>query len=152
MNIIVYEFLSKTNNNPHKAWDEYIKYYLLSGKQLSEDIKGIQDFIKASKPEQEKKKRKSYTKRIIKPVIKTDNINIQKGIDILKGRINIINEEIQNKKLENNNLSYCSNEWVMYFNSAYDVLQEMNILPNVNTYSLTCMEYTKERINIINQL
>ena len=48
MNQIVYEFLSKTNNNPHKAYDEYIKYHLISGISLPRDVKGLQDFIKAS--------------------------------------------------------------------------------------------------------
>jgi len=61
MNQIVYEYLNKTNNNPHKAYDEYIKYHLLSGRQFPEDVKGIKDFIKASKPE-EKKKKTTYRK------------------------------------------------------------------------------------------
>ncbi|HZK71207.1 MAG TPA: hypothetical protein VFD03_06775 [Clostridia bacterium] len=68
MNQLVYDFLQKTNNNPHKAWDEYIKYHLLSGKPFPEDVKGTQDFIKASKPEQQPKKaKKPYNKKPIQP-------------------------------------------------------------------------------------
>jgi hypothetical protein len=65
MNSMVYEYLNKTNNNPHKAYDEYIKYHLLSGKQLPEDIKGIKDFITASKPTITKIKKQTYKKQII---------------------------------------------------------------------------------------
>lgn len=68
MNQLIYNFLQKTNNDPHKAWDEYIKYHLLSGKPFPEDIKGIQDFIKASKPEQPKKVRKPYNKKSAEPM------------------------------------------------------------------------------------
>jgi hypothetical protein len=32
MNPMVNVFLENNNNNPHKAYDEYIKYHLLSGK------------------------------------------------------------------------------------------------------------------------
>ena len=45
---IIKSFLEDTNNNPHKAWDEYIKFYLEGGIPLPVYIKGIKDFIKVS--------------------------------------------------------------------------------------------------------
>lgn len=41
-------YLLVTNNNPYKAYDQYIKDYLLYGKILPYYISGIKDFIKAS--------------------------------------------------------------------------------------------------------
>jgi len=42
-------YLSDTQNDPHNAWDEYIKFYLVSGQSLPTFINGIKDFIKVSK-------------------------------------------------------------------------------------------------------
>ncbi len=67
MNQLVYEFLQQNDNDPHEAWDEYIKYHLLSGKPFPDDVKGLQDFIKASKPEQPKKVKKPSVRKPIQP-------------------------------------------------------------------------------------
>jgi len=42
-------YLLATNNNPHKAYDQYIKDNLLKGQLFPHYINGIKDFIKASK-------------------------------------------------------------------------------------------------------
>lgn len=42
-------YLLETNNNPHKAYDQYIKDNLLRGQLFPHYISGIKDFIKASK-------------------------------------------------------------------------------------------------------
>ena len=42
-------YLADTKNNPHNAYNEYIKFYLLSGQQLPGYIKGLKDFCKISK-------------------------------------------------------------------------------------------------------
>ena len=39
-------YLSYNNYNAHKAYDNYIKDYLLSGKNLPYYINGIKDFLK----------------------------------------------------------------------------------------------------------
>ena len=41
-------YLADTENDPHQAYNEYIKFYLISGQQLPKYIKGIKDFIKVS--------------------------------------------------------------------------------------------------------
>jgi hypothetical protein len=48
MERLVKNFLEDNNNNPHKAWDEYIKFYLTANLQLPNCIKGLKDFIKIS--------------------------------------------------------------------------------------------------------
>jgi len=45
----VNSYLLLNNNNPHAAWNEYIKDHLLSGKTISYYIKGLKDFITVSK-------------------------------------------------------------------------------------------------------
>jgi len=45
----VNSYLLLNNNNPHTAWNEYIKDHLLSGKTLPYYIKGLKDFITVSK-------------------------------------------------------------------------------------------------------
>jgi len=42
-------YLLLNNNNPHAAWNGYIKDHLLSGKTLPYYINGIKDFIAVSK-------------------------------------------------------------------------------------------------------
>jgi len=42
-------YLVDTDNDPHQAYNEYIKFYLLSNQQLPGYIKGLKDFIKVSK-------------------------------------------------------------------------------------------------------
>ena len=42
-------YLADTNNDPHKAYNEYIKFYLVSSQQLPGYIKGLKDFVKVSK-------------------------------------------------------------------------------------------------------
>jgi len=42
-------YLADTDNDPHNAYNEYIKFYLVSGQQLPGYIKGLKDFIKVSK-------------------------------------------------------------------------------------------------------
>lgn len=66
INPIVNEYLNKNNNDPQKAYNEYIKYHLLSGNKLPEDVSGIRDFIKESQPITITKKNKTYNKKIIK--------------------------------------------------------------------------------------
>ena len=86
MNLLINEFLVKTDNNPHKAYDEYIKYHLLSGIIFPSDVTGIKDFIIASDPEQNKPKKYISKKRKI-------NITMD---------VNDIMEEIKSKiKLQN---------------------------------------------------
>jgi hypothetical protein len=95
MNSLVYEYLNKTGNNPHKAYDEYIKYHLLSGKSLPEDIKGIKDFITASKPEQTKQ-RKTYIKKSAEPT--EPKMSITEVIDYLKQIIKLEEEQLEMDK------------------------------------------------------
>lgn len=45
----VTEYLLKTNNDPHAAWDLFIKRHLQAGISIPEWIKGKQDFVKVSK-------------------------------------------------------------------------------------------------------
>ena len=45
----VSEWLEKTNNDPHTAWDEYCKHLVMNNHLRSHWIKGKEDFIKVSK-------------------------------------------------------------------------------------------------------
>ena len=102
MNNIVYEFLAKADNNPHKAYDEYIKYHLLAGKQLPEDVKGLKDFMKASKPQEQKLKRKTYAKSISEPT--EPKMDITEVISYLKQIIILEKQQLEmdkNSKLFN---------------------------------------------------
>ena len=45
----VNSYLLLNNNNPHTAWNEYIKDHLLAGKIMPYYIKGLKDFITVSK-------------------------------------------------------------------------------------------------------
>jgi esterase/lipase len=146
---ITSQYLQESKNDPHKAYDLYIKDHLLSGKSFPSCIEGIKDFITASKPAQEQKKAKRYTPKkriIIDP--RMENADFNKGIEALLSRINIINEEIKVGKLQNDNMSYICNSFVAYFNNGCSILEAMNILPKTSD-NLTCIEYTKERIKII---
>ena len=61
---IIIGYLQESNNNPHEAYDNYIKYYLASGSTFPECIQGIKDFIKYSKPETEQvKTKKQYNRK-----------------------------------------------------------------------------------------
>ena len=74
-------YLSDTDNNPHKAWDEYIKFYLVSGQQLPGYIKGIKDFIKVSK---EYQKEYEYKQQLEQR--KQENKNLEQDyIEKIKG-------------------------------------------------------------------
>ena len=96
MNQLVYEFLQKTNNDPHKAYDEYIKYHLLSGNPFPKDVKGITDFIKASKPEEPKKVRKPYVKKV---TTSTEyKMTIEDVVKYLKQVIKIEEEQLEMDK------------------------------------------------------
>ena len=95
MNSLVYEYLNKTGNNPHKAYDEYIKYHLLSGERLPEDIKGLKDFITASKPEQPKQ-RKLYIKKSAE--LTGPKMSITEVIDYLKQIIKLEEEQLEMDK------------------------------------------------------
>ena len=44
----VNSYLLLNNNNPHAAYNEYIKNHLLSGKLLPHYVNGLKDFIAVS--------------------------------------------------------------------------------------------------------
>jgi hypothetical protein len=44
----VTEYLQRTNNDPHKAWDLFIKEHLEANKPLPNWIKGKKDFVKVA--------------------------------------------------------------------------------------------------------
>lgn len=48
---LVNYYLMQNNNNPHNAYDEYIKDYLLNNMPLPYFINGLKDFIKLSQDE-----------------------------------------------------------------------------------------------------
>lgn len=48
MESLVRLYLDDTNNDPHIAWDEYVKYNMISNNKFPDYIKGIKDFIKVS--------------------------------------------------------------------------------------------------------
>jgi hypothetical protein len=104
MNNIVYEYLNKTGNNPHKAYDEYIKYHLLSGKPMPEDITGIKDFIKASKPVEQTKQKRAH----IKPVeMAGPKMSISEVINYLEQIIRLEEQQLEmdkNSKLFKDNV------------------------------------------------
>ena len=106
MNALINEFLEKTNNDPHKAWDEYIKYHLMSGNSFPEDIKGIKDFIKASVPEQ--KKRRSNIKKIVQ--LKGYSMSIEQVVSYLKDIIPLMEEQLK-MDIRSNNLSMARQTW-----------------------------------------
>ena len=87
MNLIVNEFLTKTNNDPHKAYDEFIKYHLLAGKPFPEDVKGLQDFVKESNPQQNKPKK--YISKKPKEYI---TMSAEEIVNLIKGKINLQND------------------------------------------------------------
>lgn len=67
----VTEWLLKTNNDPHKAWDEYCKHLVMNNHLRSHYIKGKEDFVKVSKEieielkqQQEIKQQKQLTKQL----------------------------------------------------------------------------------------
>jgi hypothetical protein len=45
----VTEYLLKTNNDPHVAWDLFVKRHLQAGIEIPEWIHGKKDFVKVSK-------------------------------------------------------------------------------------------------------
>jgi hypothetical protein len=45
----VTEYLLKTNNDPHAAWDLFVKRHLQAGIEIPEWIHGKKDFVKVSK-------------------------------------------------------------------------------------------------------
>jgi hypothetical protein len=45
----VTEYLLKTNNDPHAAWDLFVKKHLQAGIEIPEWIHGKKDFVKVSK-------------------------------------------------------------------------------------------------------
>jgi hypothetical protein len=49
MNEDVTEWLLKSDNNPHVAWDEYCKHLVMNNHLRSHYIKGKEDFVKVSK-------------------------------------------------------------------------------------------------------
>lgn len=58
----VSEWLEKTNNDPHKAWDEYCKHLVMNNYLRSHYIRGKEDFIKISKEFETEMKREQEIK------------------------------------------------------------------------------------------
>jgi hypothetical protein len=84
----VTDYLTRTNNNPHQAWDLFVKEHLQSGKAFPNWIKGKKDFIKVSKElqkeidrqkEEEQYKRQIETQKeiIINKLKQTQKENIK---------------------------------------------------------------------------
>jgi hypothetical protein len=78
-------------------------------------------------------------------MINLNDININEGIYTLLNRANLIQEEIDQKKLIDTNMSYTCNDYVQYFNSGYILLEIMGIVEKTS-HNLICIEYTKQRI------
>lgn len=51
---IIKSFLKENDNNPEKAWDDYIAYYLRNRIGFPAHIKGIKDFKRVSKKIEER--------------------------------------------------------------------------------------------------
>jgi hypothetical protein len=98
---IVSEYLQETNNNPHEAYNKYIKYYLESGKSLPTFIEGIKDFIRWSKPEQNKSKIHRPTKQ--KESIK---MNAEDILEHIKQSITLYENCIKECKSKEDKRSY----------------------------------------------
>lgn len=64
----VTEWLLKSGNNPHKAWDAYIKYHLENKMLMDHYIRGIKDFNAVSeelaKEMQQEKEEKEYKEQL----------------------------------------------------------------------------------------
>ena len=74
-------YLADTQNNPHQAYNEYIKFYLVSGQKLPGYVKGLKDFVKVSK---EFQKEYEYNQQVEQR--KQDNKNLELDyIEKIKG-------------------------------------------------------------------
>jgi hypothetical protein len=84
------QIFTKTNNDPHQAWDEYIKYFLLSGKKMPDDINGIKDFIKASEPQEKRKVKRAVKSKPVENI----TMSVNEVIIQIKHDINLYNDNM----------------------------------------------------------
>ena len=63
----------------------------------------------------------------------------------------IITEDIERGRLKHDMLEYCKNEWITVFNCMYSTIEDLGILPYVNSYDLTILRYTNERLKAFKQ-
>lgn len=59
----VMEYLLKTNNDPHKAWDLYIKHHLENNILMPHYIKGIKDFLLVAEEIKEENQKQVYEEK-----------------------------------------------------------------------------------------
>ena len=102
MNTLVNEFLAENRNDPHKAYDEYIKHHLLCGMPIPTDITGLKDFIKQSEPEVKKKKQRKSIKKI-------ENMDAKNIIREIKESIESYNDSMKWYKERNDQYMFRMN-------------------------------------------
>lgn len=49
MEFLVKSYLLRANNDPHEAYNEFIKCHLMSSRRLPDYIKGLKDFVDVAK-------------------------------------------------------------------------------------------------------
>jgi len=127
-------YLADTENDAHNAYNEYIKFYLISGQNLPGFIKGIKDFIKVSEQykkeyeykqqlEQQRQNNKTleldYTEKIKGLTKEGDYQRVKENYSTATGNNKLAlcslmhylhNKGIGNSKEEYNNWKFSANE------------------------------------------
>lgn len=132
----VREWLYKTNNDPHKAWDEYIKDMLTRGVARAYYIKGIKDFIAVSEKVklEDKIEEEKAVQKAIQEEKKESIINWLKGLTVEEYTKSIkpIFKQIEDKNLR----MMIVNIWAMIQDKSYkgltnEDLRQLNQIRNM---------------------
>ncbi|STO12828.1 Uncharacterised protein [[Flavobacterium] thermophilum] len=128
----VTEYLLKTNNDPHAAWDLFIKRHLQAGIEIPEWIHGKKDFVKVSKELEQLGFVKNEMEQ--KEEQRKQAMNVLKQMSTKEARklwSKFRNQLTKNEELilvDLINLIY-ANEWQYIENQHLDLLIKHNMIP-----------------------
>ena len=127
----VTEYLLKTNNDPHVAWDLFVKRHLQAGIEIPEWIHGKKDFVKVSKELEQIGFVKSEIEQ--KEAQRKQTMNTLKSMTEkeIKALWRFCDQVTPNEKLtlvDLINLVH-ANEWKYIENKHLDLLIKYNMIP-----------------------
>jgi hypothetical protein len=136
----VTEYLQRSNNDPHQAWDLFIKEHLEAGKPLPNWIKGKKDFVKVANELQTEIERQQ-TEKEFKQQLKAQKENIlqelkqftNEGIKaIWKNYSNKLNKNEKIYLADLINIIYYQ-QWNSLNNNHIELLIRYNMLEQLKT-------------------
>lgn len=128
----VTEYLLKTNNDPHAAWDLFVKRHLQAGIEIPEWIHGKKDFVKVSKELEQLGFVKSEMEQ--KEIQRKQVLNALKQMPAKE--VYALWSKFKNQLTKNEELTLVdlinlvhANEWKYIENKHLDLLIKYNMIP-----------------------